>query len=75
MKLPVAESMAGFVKRSDYFGNPLKTMLFDVVADPAQNTELDDEAIERRLKQEIKRLMEDNDAPQEQFARMGLDSL
>ena len=59
----------------DYFGNPLKTMLFDVVADPAQNTELDDEAIERRLKQEIKRLMEDNDAPQEQFARMGLDSL
>jgi arylsulfatase A-like enzyme len=72
MKLPAQRSPFD-APRHDYFGDPLKTMLFDVGSDPSQETQIHDDAIEARLKQKIERLMRENDAPPGQFQRMGLD--
>lgn len=48
-------------------------MLFDVQADPHQQNPLHDEALENLFKERIARLMRENDAPAEQFMRMGLE--
>ena len=47
-------------------------LLFDIAADPAQQTPIHRPKTERRLLQRMAELMAENDAPQEQFARMGL---
>ena len=48
------------------------SLLFDVVQDPAQEHPLDDPAIEKRMTDLLIRLMHENDAPPEQFERLGL---
>ena len=48
------------------------TMLFDLENDPAQETPIIDETIERRLINLMVELMRANDAPLEQFERLGL---
>jgi arylsulfatase A-like enzyme len=47
-------------------------LLFDIEDDPSQLRPIVDPAIERRMIALMKRLMEENDAPDEQFERMGL---
>ena len=48
------------------------TLLFDIRADPAQAHPLDDPAVEAALARQMAALMAANDAPPEQFVRIGL---
>jgi arylsulfatase A-like enzyme len=50
----------------------LKTMLFDLQTDPGQLQPLQDAAVEQRMIRLLVRLMAENDAPAEQYARLGL---
>jgi len=50
-----------------------KTMLFDTLKDPGQLCPLADKEAEEMMKSHLLRLMEENDAPQEQFIRLGLE--
>jgi arylsulfatase A-like enzyme len=54
--------------------NPRKfgTLLFDLENDPEQENPIQDEEVEARLCREMVRLMKENDAPSEQYERMGL---
>jgi len=63
MKLPAG----GWKCRYKY-----ETMLFDLESDPAQEHPLDDPAVEAKMIDHMVRLMKDNDAPPEQFERLGL---
>ena len=55
------------------FGRPPRyTMLFDLEADPGQDSPLEDAAQEARLAARMVELMRANDAPEEQFERLGL---
>lgn len=47
-------------------------LLFDLVQDPEQNTPMEDSAITAYLIQEMLDLMVQNDAPEEQYIRLGL---
>lgn len=49
-----------------------QSVLFNVTDDPRQTTPLHNPAVVARMKQEIVRLMRENDAPQEQYERLGL---
>lgn len=49
------------------------TMLFDLESDPAQEHPLDDPAAEKRMIDHLVRLMRENDTPEEQFERLGLE--
>jgi len=48
------------------------TCLFDLEADPAQHTPLTDPAVEARMVEHLRRLMQANDAPPELYDRFGL---
>ena len=50
----------------------METLLYDVENDPHQQQLLDDPATEERLRQQMIRLMQENDAPVEQYERLGL---
>ncbi len=52
--------------------NRYGTLLFDNEADPLQQSPLRDAAIERRMTEAMVELMRSNDAPVEQYARLGL---
>ncbi|MBN1400769.1 MAG: sulfatase [Anaerolineae bacterium] len=52
----------------------LSTMLFDLHTDPAQEHPLQDPGIEARMVAHLTRLMRENDAPPEQFQRLGLEA-
>lgn len=49
-----------------------QTVMFDLVADPAQLHPIEDEALKERLCGHIVRLMKENHAPPEYFTRLGL---
>ena len=51
----------------------LGTKLYDLSTDPHQNTSIQDSQTEHRLIQAMLKLMQENDAPQEQYQRMGLN--
>lgn len=51
---------------------PYKNLLFDVAADPHQDTPLEDVVIEQHMIDHIRRIMENNDAPPDQYERLGL---
>jgi len=51
---------------------PNNQPLFDLAQDPAQNQPIRDEAVERRMTRLMTDLMRANDAPSEQFERIGL---
>lgn len=55
-------------------GNPWEfgTLLFDLETDPDQTTPLRDEALERQMASLLVALMRANDAPVDQFERLGL---
>ncbi len=55
--------------RAQEFG----TLLFDLETDPAQDNPIQDIELEDRLREEMVELMRANDAPTEQFARLGLE--
>jgi arylsulfatase A-like enzyme len=63
MKIPAASWVSGFEH-----GN----LLFDLVIDPGQEQPIQNPALEARLTEQMKILMAWNDAPSEQFKRMGL---
>lgn len=48
------------------------TMLFDLHSDPAQEHPIQDPQVEQQMIDHMVRLMQENDAPREQFERMGL---
>jgi arylsulfatase A-like enzyme len=48
------------------------TLLFDLHSDPHQEHPIHDRAVEQRMIDLMTRLMQDNDAPPEQFRRLGL---
>ena len=52
--------------------HPFGTLLFDLATDPAQEHPLDDPDLEGRMIDLLIRLMVANDAPPEQFERLGL---
>ncbi|MDF1515628.1 MAG: sulfatase, partial [Anaerolineae bacterium] len=49
------------------------TMLFDLDKDPQQNDPINDLDVEQRMVDLLLKLMQENDAPEEQFTRLGLD--
>ena len=49
-----------------------ETMLFDLAADPGQLNPMRDAAVEAEMTDKLVALMRDNDAPPEQFQRLGL---
>lgn len=51
---------------------PPQTMLFDNDTDPRQERPIEDKAIEQRMTEHLVRLLKENDAPPEQFQRLGL---
>jgi hypothetical protein len=55
--------------RAHEFGN----LLFDVTEDPAQEHPLENQEVESQMIEHLVQLMKDNDAPPEQFERLGLD--
>jgi hypothetical protein len=58
----------GFMNKAHEFG----TLLFDLQTDPQQQNPLRDEAIETRMIELLLKLMQENDAPREQYQRLGL---
>ena len=52
--------------------HPFETLLFDLQKDPKQESPIDDPHIERMMIGHMVRLMRENDAPAEQFERLGL---
>ncbi|MCJ8062756.1 sulfatase, partial [Staphylococcus aureus] len=65
LRIPAREKYKG-VNR---FGH----LLFDLRDDPQQQHPIHDEAIEARMINLLIRLMKENDAPAEQYRRLGLD--
>jgi arylsulfatase A-like enzyme len=57
----------------DLLARQLGTMLYDLWADPGQAQGMADSAIEQRMIDHLRSLMAANDAPAEQFIRLGLD--
>jgi hypothetical protein len=52
--------------------HPYETLLFDLQIDPAQARPLQDKTVEQKMVGHLRRLMEKNDAPAEQYRRLGL---
>jgi arylsulfatase A-like enzyme len=59
---------------SSSFGSPYTfgTLLFDLVTDPGQEQPLRDPALERAMATKLVHLLRESDAPEEQYARLGL---
>ena len=53
---------------------PRYTLLFDLEADPGQESPIENVAQEARLAARMAELMRANDAPADQFERLGLSS-
>jgi hypothetical protein len=66
--VPTMKIQAAGSNASHDFG----TLLYDVENDPSQTTPLRDAVVERRMIGFLKQLMEDNEAPPEQYVRLGL---
>ena len=49
------------------------TLLYDLETDPSQEHPIQDEEIEERMQRNMVRLMRENDAPKEQYVRLGLE--
>ncbi|AIQ65275.1 sulfatase [Paenibacillus stellifer] len=49
-------------------------LLYDLERDPLQREHISDEAVEKEMIELLLRLMKENDAPAEQFRRLGLES-
>jgi arylsulfatase A-like enzyme len=70
---PVLKVPAVDPDNRDLIAQELDTRLYDILADPAQEHPLQDPAIEAMMIDHLVRLMRANDAPPEQFIRLGLE--
>ena len=70
---PVMRIQAMQPRNKDLLANVLGTSLYDLQTDPGQEHPLDDPEIEAMMRAHLVRLMRENDAPAEQFERLGLD--
>jgi hypothetical protein len=52
--------------------HPYQTLLFDLQTDPKQEHPMNDPGIDQMMTEHLVRLMKENDAPDEQFERLGL---
>jgi arylsulfatase A-like enzyme len=52
--------------------HPYETLLFDLETDPGQEHPMDDPEVEQMMVEHLVKLMVENDAPKEQFERLGL---
>ena len=52
-----------------------ETALYNLVIDPKQKTPINDPIVERRLAESMKTHMKEADAPNEMYARLGIDLL
>lgn len=68
MKISGMEDVSGDTAMK--FG--LGTRLYDLKTDPGQNAPIENPEVERRMIRNMVRLMKENDAPKEQFERLGL---
>jgi hypothetical protein len=59
-----------FMNQAHKFG----TLLFDLETDPQQQSPLQNEAVEQRMVKLLLQLMQENDAPREQYQRLGLST-
>ena len=73
--MPVLKVPAGLWGNIGKFALSKGTMLFDVVADPEQQSTLNNPEVEARMVAFLVALMQANDAPPEQFERLGLDGM
>lgn len=55
--------------------HPFGTMLFDLENDPYQENPIDDQVVEEEMKRKMVKLMLENDAPKEQYTRLGLEDI
>ena len=46
-------------------------LLYDLEADPSQNTTISDPEVEKRLREVMLKMMHENDAPRDQYERFG----
>ena len=63
------KTAAGFWRGDDRL---FTSMLFDLQKDPQQTHPINDPAVEKRMIAHLERLMKQNDAPAEQYERLGL---
>lgn len=68
LKIPSAEDKTGDTAAK----HAMQTMLFDLESDPGQKHPIKDEALERCMTEALRREMAANDAPAEQYERLGL---
>jgi arylsulfatase A-like enzyme len=69
---PVMRIPAVQPENRDIVARDLRTMLFDLQADPKQEQPLDDPTIEAMMIEHLLRLMKASHAPEEQYRRLGL---
>jgi len=67
---PLFETQKGVFVDPCAFG----TLLYDVKNDPSQEHKLDDPQVEERMIKLMVGLMKENEAPGEQYIRMGLEA-
>ena len=62
------------IEKKDMMGDTTSfgTMLFDLQQDASQNTQIQDEEVEERMKGYIREYMKKNEAPEELYTRLGL---
>jgi len=53
--------------------HPYKTLLFDLEKDPKESEPISNPEVEEYFRKEMVRIMKENDAPKEQYVRMGLE--
>lgn len=73
------------VLKIEYFGRPPQigllnhydfgSMLFDVEKDPMQLEPINDDKVEKMMIEHMVRLMKENDSPEDQFVRVGLNKV
>ena len=68
MRIPAVEDTTGDTTPK----HQMKTMLFDLETDPMQEHPIQDPEAEKQMIQALVRLMEENDAPKEQYIRLEL---
>lgn len=59
--------------RYDHFGKPLESMLFEIDHTTGGSNRINDDTVQADLSEQIRCLLRENDAPIEQFERMGLN--
>ena len=69
-RLMKIKARSSFVKEIEKYG--WETMIYDIKKDPKQQSRLHDKKLEREMEQLLRKLMIENDAPNEQYERFGI---